>query len=123
MSITELICIALLVYGGVMGFKNGLVKELASTAGFFIGLFIAYNYYESLGGGALMFIAIWIIVPILLGMVASLFTKVLDFTIVGGILNRILGALLGAGKWGVLILCLKLMVDKVNEWKTLLETL
>lgn len=123
MSITQIIIGLLLVYGGVMGIKNGLVKELASMFGFFIGLFLAWNYYEQLGGGILMFLLIWIAVPIGLGVMASLVTKVLDITIVGGILNRILGCGVGVMKWAILIGCVLIMMEKIQEWKTLLENL
>ncbi len=115
--------LALLAWGAVSGFKRGLVKELASMAGFFLGLFIAWKIYSDVNESVIMFILIWIATPIVLGMVASIITKTLDFTIVGGFMNRLLGAVVGVVKWGFLIGVLALMADKVHEWKTLLETL
>ena len=123
MSTTDIIVLALLAWGAVCGFKRGLVKELASMAGFFLGLFIAWKVYNDVTDSIMMFILIWIATPIILGMVASVITKTLDFTIVGGFMNRLLGAVVGVVKWGFLIGALALMADKVHEWKTLLETL
>ena len=122
-STTDIIVLVLLAWGAVSGFKQGLVKELASMAGFFLGLFIAWKIYSDVNESVIMFILIWIATPIVLGMVASIITKTLDFTIVGGFMNRLLGAVVGVMKWGFLIGVLALMADKVHEWKTLLETL
>ncbi|MBR0183465.1 MAG: CvpA family protein [Bacteroidaceae bacterium] len=123
MSTTDIIVLALLAWGAVCGFKRGLVKELASMAGFFLGLFISWKVYSDVNDSVIMFILIWIATPIILGMVATVITKTLDFTIVGGLMNRLLGAVAGVVKWGFLIGVLALMADKVQEWKTLLETL
>lgn len=123
MSITEIVSIALPIYGGIMGIRNGLMKELASMVGFFIGMYIAWQYYQQSDCGLIMFLLIWLFVPAVLGMAATLVTKILDFTVVGGIMNRILGGLLGVAKWSLLLLCIKFIIDKANEWKTLLETL
>lgn len=105
LSVSEIIALALLLYGAIMGLKHGFLKELASMTGFFIGLLLAWHYYDRLGGGAVTFLAIWIVTPIALGLCASMVTKVLDWTIVGGLLNRLLGCLLGTAKWAVLIVC------------------
>lgn len=142
LNIIEIIALALLIYGAVMGLKNGFLKELASMTGFFIGLFLAWKYYGELGGGALVFLAIWIVTPIALGLLASMATKLLDWTVVGGLMNRILGCIFGVTKWGILILCVMLVtgqcktlgkyidteyvpdIDYIEEkWKTLQENL
>ncbi len=138
----EWIALAILLYGAIMGLKNGFLKELASLTGFFVGLFIAWKYYEQLGGGVLSFLGLWIVTPIALGLLASLATKLLDWTLVGGMLNRVLGCVFGVTKWAVLILCLMVVsgktecVDKYvdhksipgvdyleKQWKTLQENL
>ena len=38
LNTTEIVALAILLYGAVMGLKNGFLKELASMTGFFIGL-------------------------------------------------------------------------------------
>lgn len=123
MPITDIISLSLLLYGAVMGLKNGLIKELASTAGFLVGIYIVWKYHCELGDNILLCLLVWILVPVVFGLAATLVTKFLDFTILGGLVNRVLGALVGFCKWGILVLCIRMMIDKVNEWKTLLETL
>ena len=123
MSATDIISLSLLLYGAVMGLKNGLIKELASTAGFLVGIYLVWKYHCELGDNFLLCLLVWILVPVVFGLAASLVTKFLDFTIIGGLVNRVLGAVVGTCKWGLLVLCVRMMIDKVNEWKTLLETL
>lgn len=123
MPITDIISMSLLLYGAVMGLKNGLIKELASTAGFLVGIYIVWKYHCELGDNILLCLLVWILVPVVFGLLASLVTKFLDFTIIGGLVNRVLGAVVGTCKWGLLVMCVRMMIDKVNEWKTLLETL
>lgn len=123
MPITDIISLSLLLYGAVMGLKNGLIKELASTAGFLVGIYLVWKYHCELGDNILLCLLVWILVPVVFGLLASLVTKFLDFTIIGGLVNRVLGAVVGTCKWGLLVLCVRMMIDKVNEWKTLLETL
>lgn len=123
MPITDIISMSLLLYGAVMGLKNGLIKELASTAGFLVGIYIVWKYHCELGDNILLCLLVWILVPVVFGLLASLVTKFLDFTILGGLVNRVLGAVVGTCKWGLLVMCVRMMIDKVNEWKTLLETL
>ena len=142
LNATEMVALAILLYGAVMGLKNGFLKELASMTGFFIGLFLAWKYYEQIGGGVIAFLAIWIVTPITLGILASLVTKLLDWTLVGGLMNRLLGCIFGITKWAVLILCVMVMTGQVEyldkyvdrksipgvsyieeKWKTLRENL
>ena len=123
MPITDIISLSLLLYGAVMGLRNGLIKELASTAGFLVGIYLVWKYHCELGDNILLCLLVWILVPVVFGLLASLVTKFLDFTIIGGLVNRVLGAVVGTCKWGLLVLCIRMMIDKVNEWKTLLETL
>ena len=142
LSISEIVVLVVLLYGAIMGLKNGFLKELASMTGFFIGLFLAWNYYKEIGGGALAFLGIWIVTPITLGILASLITKLLDWTLVGGLTNRLLGCLFGVLKWAALIICILIVsgqeehldkyVDRQSipgvtyieeKWKTLREIL
>lgn len=108
-DIWNALCIVLVGYGVIRGWCNGLIKELVSTVGFFVGLVLAYKFSDAVGGGTLVFLAIWIGAPLLLGMLASLVTKVIDHVFLVGGMNRLLGALLGAAKWAILLLCIHLV--------------
>lgn len=117
----ELLCLAVLLYGAFRGWKNGLVKEVISFVGFFLGFFIAYEYYKRAEVGVLGFLLIWIGIPLVLGMIAWLVTKVIDKIIVVNTLNRLLGAAAGFLKYAFLIGCVILAIDFVREAKNKLE--
>lgn len=117
----ELLCLAVLLYGAFRGWKNGLVKEVISFVGFFLGFFIAYEYYKRAEVGVLGFLLIWIGIPLVLGMIAWLVTKVIDKIIVVNTLNRLLGAGAGFLKYAFLIGCVILAIDYVREAKNKLE--
>lgn len=121
MRMIELLCLAILLYGAFRGWKNGLVKEVISFVGFFLGFFIAYEYYKRAEVGVLGFLLIWIGIPLVLGMIAWLVTKVLDKIIVVSTLNRLLGAAAGFLKYAFLIGCVILAIDYVREAKNKLE--
>ena len=117
----ELLCLAVLLYGAFSGWKNGLVKEVISFVGFFLGFFIAYEYYKRAEVGVLGFLLIWIGIPLVLGVIAWLVTKVIDKIIVVNTLNRLLGAAAGFLKYAFLIGCVILAIDYVREAKNKLE--
>lgn len=121
MRMIELLCLAILLYGAFRGWKNGLVKEVISFVGFFLGFFIAYEYYKRAEVGVLGFLLIWIGIPLVLGMIAWLVTKVIDKIIVVSTLNRLLGAAAGFLKYAFLIGCVILAIDYVREAKNKLE--
>lgn len=121
MRMIELLCLAVLLYGAFRGWKNGLVKEVISFVGFFLGFFIAYEYYKRAEVGVLGFLLIWIGIPLVLGMIAWLVTKVIDKIIVVNTLNRLLGAAAGFLKYAFLIGCVILAIDYVREAKNKLE--
>lgn len=117
----ELLCLAILLYGAFRGWKNGLVKEVISFVGFFLGFFIAYEYYKRSEVGVVGFLLIWIGIPLILGMIAWLITKVLNKIIVVSTLNKLLGAAAGFLKYAFLIGCVILAIDYVREAKNKLE--
>ena len=116
-----LLCLAILLYGAFRGWRNGLIREVISFAGFFIGLYLAYYYYKQADVGVLGFLLIWIGVPLVLGIAAWLVTKVLDNIIVVGTLNKLLGAAAGFLKYAFLLGCLIMAIDYVRETKAKLE--
>ena len=117
----EILCLAVLLYGAFKGWKNGLVKEVISFAGFFLGFIIAHEFYKQSEVGVLGFLLIWIGVPLVLGIVAWMITKVLDKIIVIGTLNKMLGAVAGFLKYAFLLGCIILAIDYVREAKHKLE--
>ena len=117
----ELLCLVILLYGAFRGWKNGLVKEVVSFVGIFLGFYIAYYFYKQAEVGILGFMLIWIGVPLVLGILAWLITKVLDNIIVVGTANKLLGAVAGFLKFAFLLGCIILAIDYVREAKHKLE--
>jgi len=115
--IIELLCLAILLFGAWRGWRNGLVKEVIYLTSFFIGLWLAYHYYKDMGGGILGFLLVWIGVPIVLGCLAWLITKVLDEILVIGTVNKLMGAAVGFLKYAFLLGCLVMVINYCREVK------
>lgn len=116
----------ILIFALVRGLMNGFVKELVSTIGFLVGLFVAATCYETLGEyltvdgsevnmftSIVAFLLLWIIVPIIFGLLATLITKALDLTVLG-IANRIGGGILSMAKYLVLLSCVLNVMVSLN---------
>ena len=119
MSAVDIVILVILVWGAWQGWRRGLLKEVVSMAGFFVGLLIAYQFYDKFGeylapvlsgnpsvakylGYVLAFIVIWVVVPMVLGIVANVLTKSLKWLRLGCI-NSSLGLLVGVLKYVVLL--------------------
>ena len=113
----EIACACALLYGLISGWRNGLFEELVSAGGFLIGLGVAYIYFKTVGCNIYEFIFITLGTPLVLGLVATLLTKVLDKIPVAGFINRLLGALLGCFKWALAVGFVLLLIDKFNPVK------
>ena len=116
----------ILIFALVRGLMNGFVKELASTIGFLLGLFVAATCYQTLGEyltvdgsevnmftSIVAFLLLWIIVPIIFGLLATLITQALDLTALG-IANRIGGGILSMAKYLVLLSCVLNVMVSLN---------
>ncbi len=109
-----LILIVLLI-GAVMGFVQGAFKQLANFVGVMVGIVLAIALYDKFGaflssatgassgiGNTIAFVLLAIIVPVLLGWIASLLTKFFK-TIHLNFLNRLAGAFIGLICYGLLM--------------------
>lgn len=112
-------CVVML-YGVVTGWMNGLLKEVCSTAGFLVGMYVAWYCYHDLGVDAMYALALCVLFPLGLGIVSSILSKGLNHLFVIGTLNRLLGAALGGAKFALLIYLLSEIIKKIEEWKNLL---
>lgn len=115
MATIDIIILAMIGVGVIMGLMKGFVKQMASIVGLIAGLLMARALFgivaERLApvlgtsttvAQVLAFILIWIAVPLGFAFVASLLTKALDAVHLGW-LNRWLGSGLGALKYMILI--------------------
>jgi membrane protein required for colicin V production len=126
MGILDIVIIVLLVWGAYKGWTSGFLKQLVSLSGFLVGLFIASQFYSTLGkyitpqfgtspsiSDLLAFIILWVMVPIFLGLIASGLTKMLK-EMRAGWLNSLLGLTLGVGKYLILLSCIFNAMAAIN---------
>ena len=113
----DLFILILLAWAAFSGWRSGFFKEVVSTFGFVVGLFVAATCYKSFGEylavngsetnmftSLIAFFILWVIVPIVLGMVANLLTKTLKGLKLG-LPNSMLGAAVSVVKFLILISC------------------
>lgn len=115
MAIIDIVIVALFVLGAIFGLMKGFIKQLATLLGLVVGLLAAKALYgvvaekwighlvESMTiAQILAFIVIWIGVPLVFTLLASLLTKAMEIISLGWF-NRLLGAVLGILKYLLLI--------------------
>jgi membrane protein required for colicin V production len=118
MLFIDVVILIVLLWGALKGWRSGFLKQLASFAGFFVGLLVAYMLYSAFGDflapriGAsltfariLAFIILWVAVPIGLGVLATMLTKVSKTVHIGWI-NRVGGLVIGVFKYALLLSCI-----------------
>ena len=111
----DILFLIVLALGAWKGWSNGLLKEVLGLIGVFVGLYLAYLLYEQVGyelaphigtspsiASIIAFALIWIGVPIVLGVLGSLLTKVLEWAGLDGV-NNLGGALLSVVKYAILL--------------------
>ncbi|MCD8293470.1 MAG: CvpA family protein [Prevotellaceae bacterium] len=124
--IIDIIIIVVVGLGAVLGYVKGFLKQLASIAGLVAGLLVAKALYaptadklaDVVGGShtfvqILAFVLIWLAVPLLFTLVASLLTRALKAVSLGGV-NRMLGLLLGAAKYLLLASLLVCVLEYID---------
>lgn len=130
MAIVDIIIVFLMVLGAILGFMKGFIKQLATLLGLIAGLLAAKALYVNLAeklspvfndsmtlAQVIAFIAIWVAVPLIFSLIASMLTKALEIISLGW-LNRWLGAGLGALKYLLLssiLICVFEFIDADNK--------
>lgn len=103
----EILILAVALIGALVGFCQGALKQIANMAGIVVGLVIAVMLYDRFGqmladltgaeesiADIIAFVAIAVLLPLVLGWVATLLTKL--FKVVHlNFFNRLLGAVIG----------------------------
>ena len=110
MELLDIIILVLIGVGVIQGLMKGFLKQLAVIVGLIAGLLIARALFGAVAeqlitvlgtsitiAQILSFILIWVIVPLLCILVATVLTKAMDVIRLGW-LNRLLGGLFGAIK-------------------------
>ncbi len=111
----DILFILLLAIGAWKGWSNGLLKEVLGLVGVFVGFYVAYLLYEQVGiqlaprigtsptiAGIIAFALIWIGIPIIISLIASLLTKVMEWIGLEG-LNNLGGVLVSIIKYWLIL--------------------
>ena len=111
----ETLIYIVLAIGAIIGFKQGAFKQVAHFVGVALGLLGAAALYQQFGdyladktgasisfGRLIAFVLIVIVVPIVLGWIASLLTAIFK-KIKLNFLNRLMGALIGLFCYAVIL--------------------
>ncbi|WP_291528158.1 CvpA family protein [Bacteroides sp. UBA939] len=133
MTILDIIILAVIGVGAVVGFIKGFIKQLAAILGLIVGLLAAKALYVSVAekvfskitdsmtfAQILAFVAIWVMVPLLFLLAAALLTKAIEAVSLGW-LNRLLGAVLGALKFLLLLSLLVYVLEFIDSDNTLVD--
>jgi membrane protein required for colicin V production len=99
----------------IKGFSRGFIREVAALTGLFVGILFAYllseyvfQYFTIYFKSAdfelkiISYVVVFFLTILLINALASMLTRVLKLVALSGI-NRILGAILGLGKWLVIV--------------------
>ena len=122
----DLFILVLIVWAAFSGWRHGLVKEIISTVGFLAGLLIAATCYGAYGEylavtgtesnmftSVVAFLLLWIVVPIVLGLVANILTSALKGMKLGTP-NSILGAAVSVVKYFILLSCVLNVMEALH---------
>lgn len=107
-------------YGLVMGWSHGLVKEVCSTIGIFVGILFAWYCYThfNLSLGATLLVCL--LFPIGFSVLATILSKLLNNIVIIGFFHRLGGALVGGTKYVVLLWLIIKVIQSKDEWANLL---
>lgn len=122
----DIFILVLIVWAAFSGWRHGFVKEVISTVGFLAGLLIAATCYGAFGEylavdgsesnmftSVVAFFLLWIVVPIVLGLVANVLTQALKGMKLGTP-NSILGAAVSVAKYFILVSCVLNVMDALH---------
>ncbi len=133
MNYIDLIIAIPLVWGVFVGFKNGLIIEVASLAALLLGIFGAIHFsdltanflvtnlnittqYINLIAFAVTFVGIVIVVHLLAKMIDKLVKAVAL-----GFVNRLLGMVFGLIKYAFIISIILVIINAINRNKTIIS--
>lgn len=116
-----------LIYGAYKGFSKGLVIEIATLAGLILGVFLAIRFSGYMAGFLKDFLEIpdrylyyiafsvtLLLVIVVLYLLGKLLTKLVDIMSLG-LVNKLLGTVLGIAKYFVILCIVLVFVGELNR--------
>ncbi len=127
MNYIDIIILLFLLYGAFRGFSKGLIIEVATLAGLILGVFIAIRYspftegilkdFLNITSRYLSYIALavtFLLVVIVVYLLGKMLTRLVDIISLG-LVNKLLGTLLGIAKYFIMVCVLLMIVDALND--------
>jgi membrane protein required for colicin V production len=127
MSKLDIILSIPLLWGAIIGFKKGLILELASLVALILGIIGALKFsdltatylgewmeIEQQWMGLISFLVTFIVIVFAVFMLAKIIDKALKIVALG-MLNRILGMLFGILKYALILSFLLFFFDNINQ--------
>ncbi|MFQ3352003.1 MAG: membrane protein required for colicin V production [Candidatus Marivariicella framensis] len=132
----DLILSGIFIYGAIVGFKRGLVREVASLFGLFISIISVFYFSDQLSNLIEIFLnltstvayiisclVIFLTVIYLVSYLAKIITKALSIVALG-FLNRVTGLIFGLFKWIIISSSIIFIINKIlffNEFSEQLK--
>ena len=123
MNYIDIVILLFLLYGAFRGFSKGLIIEVATLAGLILGVFIAIRYSPFTEGilkdflNIMSYIALavtFLLVVIAVYLLGKMLTRLVDIISLG-LVNKLLGTLLGIAKYFIMVCVLLMIVDALND--------
>ena len=127
MSYIDIILLLFLLYGAYKGFREGFIIEVATLLGLFLGVYVSIKYssytediltvFFNLSTKYISYIALaitFIVVIVAVYVLGKILTKFVDILSLG-LINKMLGTVLGVVKYFVIVGVLLLIVDALNS--------
>ncbi|MBQ0770126.1 MAG: CvpA family protein [Bizionia sp.] len=127
MSVIDIVLAALLLFGLVRGFMKGLFVEIASLVALVAGVYGAIHFSHFAGAylesktewseqtiNITAFAITFVVIIVVISIAGKALTKLASFAALG-ILNRLLGAVFGALKIGLILSVLLIVFNTMNN--------
>ncbi|WP_179344445.1 CvpA family protein [Winogradskyella ursingii] len=127
MSVIDIVLAAILLFGLIRGLFKGLFVEVASLLALVLGVYGAIHFsnfaaefleprvdWEEKTINIVAFAITFVVIVLVITLAGKALTKLANFAALG-ILNKLLGAVFGALKMGLILSVLLLIFDKFNK--------
>jgi len=126
MSYIDIAIIIPLIWGLYRGFVKGLIIQVASLISLILGIYIGVKFSDVASAllqenftldkqylGIISFVITFIVVVVGIHFIAKLLEKIVNMVAMG-IFNKLLGSLMGAAKYGLIISVLLVIVNSID---------
>lgn len=123
MNYIDIVILLFLLYGAFRGFSKGLIIEVATLAGLILGVFIAIRYspftegilkdFLNITSRYLSYIALavtFLLVVIVVYLLGKMLTRLVNIISLG-LVNKLLGTLLGIAKYFIMVVTNRISVS------------